>query len=644
MPQAFAARAYNPPSTLGPTSSRGTYASSARYQGYQPQPQEQPQQQQQQPLEPHPPPHPPPQPPQQPQHPQQQRQWQPASDDLDVSSGRYPSPRDVRRDARTIRASGLYTIGLHAPPRENAAHRNPWGYANGKFHKGGGNQGHAPSVGAYHRSQNAVIVDGISDPRGEFGPPPAELEAFREVDVLAGPLAPPPPLSTTQVLNSGPHIGGDEAAAAEEAWQIAQSVGAGALETGPDPAEEQQYRARAELPAVTSAQVGSGPAGGGVELAEQMISEAAAAAGYHFERTAQGPYGVAGGLRRTSRPDVHFLASPTHAPAAGGGEGGGGGGGGGGPMGSTLQDFVHAKASGMSAVGGKPQVKALAVDSYWPNEKGVAAGHVPGGNNPLVGTGNEIEMEKLIEREKKVPNLWGHGGRTEDVDKREMGSIDDVGRYLSAIRDKPPSPPPKTNLAGEPVAQMLPDYPLPPPVPTVTPAGCVEPSTLVAALEAKKQAAAAGKNRVLQRKMAAEPVEGSDGYRGGSATAAATRAAEAGALAAQADAKLRDAQVYMATHTHQVWDPTTGSYAARKGKPLGSVVGPKLHVSSKPTSSLSYGGSRVILGDKAPAKGLVTETTMGQYGAAAPSRGKEEVRFSGVGHQTAGTGAPTRSC
>ena len=46
------------------------------------------------------------------------------------------------------------------PPRENAAHRNPWGYANGKFHKGGGNQGHAPSVGAYHRSQNAVIVDG----------------------------------------------------------------------------------------------------------------------------------------------------------------------------------------------------------------------------------------------------------------------------------------------------------------------------------------------------------------------------------------------------------------------------------------------------------------------------------------------------
>ena len=98
----------------------------------------------------------------------------------------------------------------------------------------------------------------------------------------------------------------------------------------------------------------------------------------------------------------------------------------------------------------------------------------------------------------------------------------------------------------------------------------------------------------------------------------------------------------MATHTHQVWDPTTGSYAARKGKPLGSVVGPKL--SSKPTSSLRYGGSRVILGDKAPAKGLVTETTMGQYGAAAPSRGKEEVRFSGVGHQTAGTGAPARSC
>lgn len=162
-----------------------------------------------------------------------------------------------------------------------------------------------------------------------------------------------------------------------------------------------------------------------------------------------------------------------------------------------------------------------------------------------------------------------------------------------------------------------------------------------------------------------------DNFRGGSATAVATRAANAAAEAAQADAKLRDAQHYIAAHSHHVWDPSTGSYAARKGKELGQAVGYKLAptggiggsavdgpnipdsnsqrrpdatAAALSSSLLSHGGSRVVLGDKDIAPGMVTETTTGQYGSFAPSRGREEIRYSRIGHQTAGTGAPTRSC
>lgn len=517
----------------------------------------------------------------------------------------------------------MCALGLHVP-RSSAHHRNPWGHADGQFHKPAHNQGLGPSAGAFHRSQNAVIVDGVSDPLGQLPPPPNELDRIRELTVLPAPRESSKPLSTTQVLNSGPHIGGDDEAAAEEAWQVAQTAGGVAFETDPDPLEEQEYRLHAQPPSVTSAQIGSGPglAGGdgGVYdagLAEQANADAADAASYHFERTT-GPYKVPNGLRRTSRPDVHYLASPRDAaPAADA------------AMGSTQQDFVHAKASGMRAKGGDRVPAAQAVDTYWPNERGVAAGHVPGGGNPMIGVEPKLDMSKMISREKKVPNLWGHGGKMEDVQKREMDSVEDVERYISFIRDKPPSPPARKNLAGEPVSQVLRDHPLPPPVPTVTPAGCFKPST------AQKQTG------VMD-----------DGFRGGSATAAATRAAMAAAEAARADAKLRDAQIYMATHSHQVWDPTTGSYAVRKGKPLGQAVGHKLEMqpTSKPgatgaaPSSLSYSGSRVILGDKDPAPGLIAETTMGQYGAYAPSRGIEEIRYSAVGHQAAGTGAPTRSC
>eukprot|EP01043_Picozoa_sp_COSAG02_P116304 COSAG02_NODE_52714_length_306_cov_0.743961_1_plen_55_part_01 len=36
---------------------------------------------------------------------------------------RYLSPREVLRDARTMRAEGLCTLGLHAPPRPGDARR-----------------------------------------------------------------------------------------------------------------------------------------------------------------------------------------------------------------------------------------------------------------------------------------------------------------------------------------------------------------------------------------------------------------------------------------------------------------------------------------------------------------------------------------
>jgi hypothetical protein len=547
-----------------------------------------------------------------------------------------------------MRAEGLCTLGLHAPPRPgDARRRNPWGHADPTFHKGSHNQAHAPSAGAFHRSQNAVIVDGISDPLGRLPPPPTELDLAGDLVVRHAPTA-PQPLNTAQVLNSGPHIGGDSEAVAEEAWQIAQAVGAGALEKGPDPSEEQEYRALARPPPARSARCGAGPGlageGEGVYgagLEEQMIAESVAAASYHLQRTVDGPYKAPIGLRRTSRPDVHFLASPRAAAAAVAPDGVGGGGVGG-MGGRTLQDFLHAKSSGMRAKGGSPPVAPLAVDSHWPNNKGVPAGRAPGGNNPMIGSGQQPKLSKAIERGKKVPNLWGHGGRTDDVEKREMTSIDDVEQYITALRDKPPSPPPKRNLGGEPVAQMLPDYPLPPPVPSVTPAGCVKPSSPSNPPEDDHMAG--GKGGDMQWGIHDIPptkVDTDDNFRAGYATVAATRAAVAAAAASQADAKLRDAQVYIATHSHQVWDPTAGSYAVRKGKPLGQVVGHKLTPAS---SSLSYGGSRVVLGDKDPAPGLVAETTTGQYGSHAPSRGEEEIRYSGIGHQTASTGAPTRSC
>eukprot|EP01043_Picozoa_sp_COSAG02_P006569 COSAG02_NODE_188_length_30307_cov_341.858746_8_plen_538_part_00 len=537
-----------------------------------------------------------------------------------------------------MRAGGLCTLGLHAPPRD-ARRRNPWGHADPTFHKGSHNQGHAPSAGAFHRSQNSVIVDGVSDPLGELPPPPTELELAGDLVARHAPTA-PQPLNAAHVLNSGPYIGGDSEAAAEEAWQIAQVVGAGAFEEGPDPSEEQEYRARARPPPARSARVGAGPglageSGGvyGVGLEEQMIAESAAAASYHSDRTADGPYKAPSGLRRTSRPDVHFLASPRAAAAADAPDGVG-------EMGRTLQDLLHAKSSGMKAKGGSPQVAPLAVDSYWPNNKGVPAGRAPGGNNPMIDSGQQLVLSKAVERRKKVPNLWGHGGRADDVEKREMTAIDDVAQYIAAIRDKPPSPPPKRNLGGEAVAQMLPDYPLPPPVPSVTPAGCVKPSR-----PPDDDHTAGGEGGDIQSgihdKSLMTKIRADDDFRAGYATAAATRAAAAAAASSQADAKLRDAQVYMATHSHQVWDPSTGSYAVRKGKPLGEAVGHRLAPAS---SSLSSGGSRVVLAAKDPAPGLVAETTTGQYGSYAPSRGAEEIRYSGIGHQTASTGAPTRSC
>ena len=142
--------------------------------------------------------------------------------------------------------------------------------------------------------------------------------------------------------------------------------------------------------------------------------------------------------------------------------------------------------------------------------------------------------------------------------------------------------------------------------------------------------------------------------RSGYATAAATQAAEAVAISAQADAKLRDAQVYMANHHYNgVWDSHTGTWATRKGKgvtqQLGGVLEPERsshrvvqrhdHGDGK---ALSYSGSRVLLADHQPAPGLTAETTIGLHGADKPSRGGKA--FSGVGHQTAATGAPQRSC
>ena len=381
----------------------------------------------------------------------------------------YLSPRDVLRDARTMRAEGMGALGLHAPRSDNARRRNPWGHADATFHKGAHNQAPAPSAGAFHRSQNAVIVDGVFDPLGQRQPPPSEREQLVELVARHSPIVPRQSLSTTQVLNSGPHLGGDTEAAAEEAWQIAQSTGANALGKGPDPEEEQRYRVRASPPTAKPARCGAGPGLVGEEvgvygagLAEQMMADSAAAARYQVERTASGPYHASRGLRRTSRPDVHFLASPrTGHPT---------------PTDTSdraLQDLIHATASGMRAKGGEPAVAPLRVDSYWPNHKGVAAGHVPGGNNPMIGTGHQLDLSAMISREKKVPTLWGHGGRTDDVQKCQMASIRDVERYIASLRDKPPSPPPKKNLGGEPVAQMLPDYPLPPTLPAVTPAGCV---------------------------------------------------------------------------------------------------------------------------------------------------------------------------
>ncbi len=558
-------------------------------------------------------------------------------------SSRYLSPREVLRDARMMRAGGLCTLGLHAPPRGDARRRNPWGHADPTFHKGSHNQGHAPSAGAFHRSQNSVIVDGISDPLGELPPPSTELELAGDLVARHAPTA-PQPLDPAHVLNSGPHVGGDSEAIAEEAWQVVQAVGAGAFEKGPDPSEEQEYRARARPPPVRSARCGAGPglageSGGvyGAGLEEQMIADSAAAASYHLDRTADGPYKSPRGLRRTSRPDVHFLASPRAAAAVDAPDRDGVG-----EMGRTLQDLLHAKSSGMKAKGASPPVAQLAVDSYWPNNKGVPAGRAPGGNNPMIGSGQQLDLSRAVERRKKAPALWGHGGRADDMKKREMTSIDDVEQYIATIRDQPPSPPSKRNLGGQAVAQMLPDYPLPPPVPSVTPAGCVKPSRFSRPPDDDHMAGGEGtdiKSGIHDTPFMTK-IRLDDNFRAGYATAAATRAAAAAAAASQADAKLRDAQVYMATHSHQVWDPSTGSYAVRKGKTLGQEVGHRL---APVSSTLSYGGSRVILADKDPA-GLVAETTTGQYGSYAASRGAEEIRYSGIGHQTASTGAHTRSC
>ena len=417
MPQSFAARANHPPSALGGSaSSWGTHKRSPR---------------------------PPP------------PRYEDSSPGFEGSrKGRheYLSPRDVLRDARTMWAEGLSTLGLHAPRSDSARRRNPWGHADASFHKGAHNQAPAPSAGAFHRSQNAVIVDGIFDPLGQRQPPPSEREQLAELVARQAPVVPRQSLSTTQVLNSGPHVGGDTEAAAEEAWQIAQSTGANALGKVPDPLEEQRYRARASPPAAKPASCGAGVGVYGAGLAEQMMADSAASAG--------GPYHALRGLRRTSRSDVHFLASPST----------------GGPTHTSdraLQDSIHATASGMRAKGGEPAIAPLRVETYWPNNKGVPAGNVPGGNNPMIGTGHQLDLSTMISREKKVPNLWGHGGRMDDVQNCQMSSIQDVEHYIASLRDKPPSPPPKRNLGGEPVSQMLPDYPLPPAVPAVTPAGCV---------------------------------------------------------------------------------------------------------------------------------------------------------------------------
>ena len=242
------------------------------------------------------------------------------------SSGRYMSPRGVRAQAAedmsagarggprvgaqarlAPQASGLYTIGLHAP-RSDAAHRSPWGHADGSFHKGSHNQANAPGAGSFHRSQNAVIVDGVVD---QVAPTP-ELEHFGRSRQLP---PPPPPLSSTQVLNSGPHVGGDANAAQEESWQIAQATGAGAMSEKhpPDAEEEARYREYAQLPLSTAAETGAGPAGGGAEEAEKIITDAAAAADYYYESQALGTYqGAHGGLRRTSRPDASTKKSFHH--------------------------------------------------------------------------------------------------------------------------------------------------------------------------------------------------------------------------------------------------------------------------------------------------------------------------------------------
>ena len=250
------------------------------------------------------------------------------------------------------------------------------------------------------------------------------------------------------------------------------------------------------------------------------------------------------------------------------------------------------------------------------DDKGVAAGVVPGGNNVLVG--QEVDMS--VSRHKDVPNLWGQGGRMLDVEKKPMESIDDVERYLTKIRTKTPSPPPKRNMGGEAVAQMLPDYPLEVVAQAITPAGCVDPKLVIPDDDLAMHG---------------------DGYRGGSATAAATHAAEAVALYAQASAKLRDAQSYMNNHTHQVWDPVTGSYAARKGKDITETIGATLDTA--PSQPFKYGGSRVVLCDKEPVQGLVAETTSGLHGAYAASRGHVNIRYSGVGHQTGSVSAPNRT-
>ena len=202
-------------------------------------------------------------------------------------------------------------MGLHPP--KDGRRSNPWGRADGA----------TVASGAFHRAGGAVIVDGAREGVGLEQPPPEELQAFRQ----PAPPAPPPPAAVP--------LGGVEGAAqafrtqelplyeqhAEvESWHLAEAAagmgpGYGQQQVaeareggGPTLAaieEEQARREQQGLPDPRSAECGDGLGDNGWQGAARVKLSAGADA-----------YSATRGLRRTSRSDTTYVASPLHVPKA----------------------------------------------------------------------------------------------------------------------------------------------------------------------------------------------------------------------------------------------------------------------------------------------------------------------------------------